>query len=97
VQSLEAPAPTEIRDRLWQQAMLQIRGENALEVFIPVRYPSARDDAEMMSRVTKWEALDDEFFIGFGQKCLITDQAEVSFLDLRQLEFDEPGSDENTP
>jgi len=92
VQSLESAAPTEIRDRLWQQTMLQVRGEDAIEVFIPVRYPTPRDDAEMMSRVTNWESLDDEFFIGFGQKCLVTDQADVGFLDMRHLEFDEPGS-----
>lgn len=85
--SLETRPPTEVRDRLWQPAMIQVTEEGPIEAFIPVRYPDPHDDSQSMSRSTDWISLDDECFIGLGQKCLITDVGQVGYLDVRQLRF----------
>lgn len=87
IRSLETRPPTEVRDRLWQPAMIEVTEEGPIEAFIPVRYPDPRDDSQSMSRSTDWVALDDDLFIGLGQKCLITDVDQVGYLDVRQLRF----------
>jgi type VI secretion system protein ImpE len=87
IRSLETRPPTEIRDHLWQPAMVQITEEGPIEAFIPVRYPDPHDEAQSISRTTEWKSLGDDFFIGFGQKCLITDSQQVGYLDVRQLRF----------
>ena len=87
VQSLQTRPPSEIRDRLWQHAMLQLVQGDLAEVFIPVRYPNPSNDSQSMSRTTDWTSLNDDFFIGFGQKCLMTDKEHVGYLDVRKLKF----------
>ena len=87
VLKLETRPPTEIRDHLWQPASLQVTEEGPIEAFIPVRYPSPANESQAMSRSTEWVPLDDEFFIGFGQKCLTTDSVEAGYLDIRSLAF----------
>ena len=87
VQMLETRPPTEIRDHLWQPASLQVTEEGPIEAFIPVRYTSPANESQALSRSTDWQPLDEEFFIGFGQKCLMTDSLEAGYLDIRSLSF----------
>lgn len=87
VRSLTCRPPTEIRDRMWQHALLEVTDEGAVEVFIPVRYPEALNDEQRVSRSTEWEALDEELYLGRGQKTLLTDTGEAGYLDIRELRF----------
>jgi type VI secretion system protein ImpE len=87
VQSLQTRPPSEVRDRLWQHAMLQLIQGDPAEVFIPVRYPNPANDSQAMSRTTDWVSLNDDYFIGFGQKCLMTDKEQIGYLDVRKLKF----------
>jgi type VI secretion system protein ImpE len=87
VQMLDTRPPTEIRDHLWQPAMLQVTEEGPIEAFIPVRYTAPANESQAMSRSTDWAPLDDEMFMGFGQKCLVTDSLEAGYLDIRSLTF----------
>ncbi|MBI5276022.1 MAG: hypothetical protein HY854_06125 [Burkholderiales bacterium] len=89
--SLETKPPTEVRDRLWQPAMLQVSEEGAIEVFLPVRYPQPRDEAEMMARQTVWAPIGDDLYFGYGQKCLVTEDKAVGYLDVRELRVDGAG------
>lgn len=82
---LEMRPPTEIRDRLWQPATLQLTQEGGIEAFIPVRYPDPRNDDETLARGTEWVELGEDLFIGYGQKCLVTDTEPVGYLDVREL------------
>jgi len=88
IRSLVSRPPSEVRDRLWQPAMIEVTDEGPIEVFIPVRYPEPRDDGQALARRTDWEPLNDELYIGRGQKCLLTDGGESGFLDIRELRFD---------
>lgn len=85
VRTLEMRPPTEIRDRLWQPSMLQVTDEGAIEAFIPVRYPAPRNDDETLARRTEWVELGDDLFMGYGQKCLVTDTEPVGYLDVREF------------
>ncbi|MCG2595109.1 hypothetical protein LZ009_20210 [Ramlibacter sp. XY19] len=87
---LETRPPTEVRDRLWQPAQVQLSEEGAIEAFLPVRYPNPRDDAERMARRTDWLPLGGELYLGYGQKCLVTDGDPVGYLDLRELTLQRP-------
>lgn len=88
VRSLTCRLPAEIRDCLWQHSLLEVTDGSAVEVFIPVRYPNPKDDAQRLSRITDWEALDEDLYLGWGQKTLLTDAGEVGYLDIRELRFD---------
>lgn len=85
VKSLEMRPPTEIRDRLWQHALLQVTDEGPIEVFINARYPAPGNDAEAMARLTTWEPIGDQLYVGSGQKTLMTNETEVGYLDIRKL------------
>lgn len=87
VRKLETRPPTEVRDHLWQPAMVQVTEEGPIEAFVPVRYTSPANESQAMSRSTDWAPLDDEFFMGFGQKCLVTESGEIGYLDIRTLDF----------
>jgi type VI secretion system protein ImpE len=90
VMKLEMKPPTEVRDRLWQPAMIQLTEEGSIEAFLPVRYPQPRNDDERMARRTEWVALGEELFLGHGQKCLVTDSDPVGYLDVRELILQAP-------
>jgi type VI secretion system protein ImpE len=88
VHRIEMKPPTEVRDRLWQPAMIQVTDEGSIEAFLPARYPGPRDDDEAMGRKTEWVSIGEEMYFGFGQKCLLTQDDPVGFLDIRELAFD---------
>jgi type VI secretion system protein ImpE len=65
--------------------MLQVTDEGAIEAFIPVRYPAPRNDEERLARRTEWVELGDDLYMGYGQKCLVTDADPIGYLDVREL------------
>ncbi|MFN7570257.1 MAG: type VI secretion system accessory protein TagJ [Betaproteobacteria bacterium] len=85
VRNLTTQPPTELRDRLWQRAMLDATGTGGIEVFLPVRYPAPQSEAQAVAARTDWQPLNERFFIGFGQKMLLTDADEYALLDVREL------------
>lgn len=85
LRTLTLRPPAEPRDMLWQPALIELTDDGAIEAFIPMRYPAPRNDAESLSRITNWEALDEQLYIGHGQKAVITNQQEFGLLDLRKL------------
>jgi type VI secretion system protein ImpE len=91
VRSIVTRAPTELRDRMWSHAMVEIGDEGSIELFLPSRYPNPEDDEQRMSRITLWRGLGEDAYIGLGQKTLITDQGETGFLDVREWRFDAEG------
>ena len=43
-----------------------------------------------MARRTDWLPLGGELYLGYGQKCLVTDGDPVGYLDLRELTLQRP-------
>lgn len=92
VMRLETDPPREVRDRIWQPARLQVSEEGSIEAFLPVRYPNARDEAEMLAQHTAWEPIGDDLYLGHGQKCLVTQDEAVGLLDVRELLVAKPAA-----
>lgn len=87
VRSITARPPTELRDRMWAHALIEIGDEGSLELFLPARYPNPESEDECLSRVTNWREIGQDAYLGLGQKTLVTDTGEVGLLDVRELSF----------
>src|SRR5215472_11995484 len=95
VASIDIPLPKKLRDLIWTPAAVRtmpaFKGTELGEVLLPVLAPFSwkhPDEAVRLGRVTVWEKPQaSEYQIPFGQKMWIVDDEEVSFLELRALEF----------
>lgn len=87
--SLNFEEPTDLRDRVWTP--VEITWANGGEVvgFIPTRYPGAADGSDEMklAKVTEWEDLGRETYVGHGQRLFATDVGDLALMDLRKVEF----------
>jgi type VI secretion system protein ImpE len=81
-------APSDVRDLVWMPAQLTLANGGEVAALIPTRYPGSEavDDAQIrMARRTDWQRIDDDTFLGLGQRILTTDALEVGLLELREL------------
>jgi len=91
IKKLGFEEPSDLRDRVWTP--VQITWANGGEVvgFIPTRYPGAaasgRDDV-MLAKVSEWDDIGSDTFIGSGQRLFATDGGDMPLMDLRELLFD---------
>ena len=95
VASIEIPPPKKLRDLIWTPAAVRttpaFKGTEMGEVLLPVLAPFSwrhPDEAVRLGRMTVWEKPQgSEYQIPFGQKMWMVDDEEISFLELRALEF----------
>ena len=95
VASIEIPPPKKLRDLIWTPAAVRttpaFKGTELGEVLLPVLAPFSwkhPDEAVRLGRMTVWEKPEgSEYQIPFGQKMWMVDEEEISFLELRALEF----------
>lgn len=90
IRSLHMEPPEQARDAVWNAARVTLANGAEISAFLPVRYPGAgtwTDDLLKLSRRTDWQEPLAGFFVGLGQRVLMTDSAEVALLDVRDLEF----------
>jgi len=95
VASIEIPPPKKLRDLIWSPAAVRttptFKGTELGEVLLPVLAPFSwrhPDEAVRLGRMTVWEKPQgSEYQIPFGQKMWMVDDEEISFLELRALEF----------
>lgn len=97
IESLVVQPPRRLRDTLWTTAMLRtgpaFKGMELGEVIIPAVYPFSwkhPNEAVWLGRLTDWAA--DEHGVAYpsGQRVFQMDDEEVTFLDIRSLEFHSP-------
>lgn len=87
---IDITPPKKLRELMWAQARLQVRGEPAGDVFIPTCYPDSYrhpNDNVKLGRLTEWEALHDRMVLGQGQRVFLIDDEEVALLDLGRATF----------
>lgn len=95
VASIEIPQPKRLRDLIWTPAAVRttaaFKGTELGEVLLPVLAPFSwrhPDEAVRLGRMTVWEKPEgSEYQVPLGQKMWLVDDEEVSFLELRALEF----------
>lgn len=91
VRKLTTEEPADLRDLVWQPAEITWINGGKNVVMMPSRYPRIEgvEESDLMSRSTRWEALQDDHFEGIGQRMFASDQQDYSFLQVRSIEFDE--------
>ena len=90
---LRIEEPEDLRDLVWLPAEVKwINGGDAVAL-IPVRYPGSESSADpkiQLGRLTEWQQHGEDTYTGFGQRVLVTDQDELSLLELRNIAFKKP-------
>lgn len=93
IRSLTLEPPTDLRDAVWQQAILTLSNGGQMPSLIPTRYPgseSHQDDAIRLSRRTEWLEPAPGAYAGAGQRMLATDVNEYPLLEIREIVIEAP-------
>lgn len=97
VRRLKIEAPVDLRDVVWSPAEFLWTNGGTAVALLPVRYPgteNAPDEAIQLARKTEFDEIDEQTFIGRGQRMLATDQAEYPILSTREIVLGPPLTDE---
>lgn len=88
VARIEIDAPEDLRDFVWLPVNFTWTNGGEAVGFIPTRYPGSEDTADAqirLARKTEWVERGADFWVGLGQRILVTDQGEYPLLDLREI------------
>jgi type VI secretion system protein ImpE len=88
--AIKIDPPSDLRDVIWIGAQLKLATGAWQVALIPARYPGtelADKDALRLSRMTTWQQLGPESFVGIGQRMWATDVGEFALLDTREITF----------
>ncbi|MDX2270165.1 MAG: type VI secretion system accessory protein TagJ [Bryobacter sp.] len=104
IRSLKMEAPQRWRDTLWAPGFLKtgpsFKGADMGEVLLPAIYPFSwtfEDQSVLLGRQTVWVEDEGGYQYPLGQKILLVDGEEVPFLEIRELEIDQPEGDAPAP
>lgn len=90
IQEIQQEEPADLRDVIWMPAhFVWTNGGDAFGL-IPTRYPNsetAEDSALRLARKTEWTELNDNTFIGLGQRLLSTNENDYALMDIREIKF----------
>jgi len=87
--------PKDLRDLIWLPAELTWKNGGQANGLIPVRYPSSESSdvpALQLARKTEWQEHPYGYFIGRGQRQLVTNFGEKALLDAREIIFNQGNS-----
>jgi type VI secretion system protein ImpE len=93
IAEMRVEEPEDLRDLVWLPVQFEWMNGGEAVGLIPVRYPGSEssDNAELqMGRRTEWVHEGGDFYTGLGQRILVTDQDEMSLLDVRNIALAEP-------
>jgi type VI secretion system protein ImpE len=91
IKSVHIEPPQDCRDLVWCPARFTWQTEGQMVGFIPTRYihsEASGDGLLMLARKTEWQDVAAEFYVGLGQRMLMTNQSETALLDVRDIELD---------
>ena len=90
IEMLSIEKPKDLRDLVWAPISLKLSNGTEMAALLPVRYPNTEKSSDSMlklSRKTDWNTPFDNLYLGTGQRTLMTDKAEYSILDIRNIKF----------
>lgn len=88
IAALTIEEPSDLRDVVWMPCHVRWHNGGEAYALIPARYPgSERKDESALGRLTEWDAVHEDFYVGFGQKQLATDSKDYPLLDIREINF----------
>lgn len=88
IQQIQLEEPADLRDMVWTPAQFVWTNGGDAVGLIPTRYPdseNAQDSALRLARKTEWTELNDETFIGLGQRLFSTDKNDYALMDCRDI------------
>lgn len=91
IKKLSMEAPVDLRDSVWTPTQITWLNGGQVVGFIPTRYPGAPgsdNDQIKMAKITQWDDLGNDTFIGSGQRLFATDAGDLALMDIREIVFD---------
>jgi len=82
VASLKPRQPERLRDLVWRQAELEVRGGPSGIVYLPCIYPGAATDAQRLGRETDWVEAEGR---GLGQRTFLVGDDALTFGEFAEL------------
>jgi type VI secretion system protein ImpE len=99
IAEMRVEEPEDLRDLVWLPAEFKWVNGGEVVALIPARYPGSElsDDPQIqLGRRTDWEGQGEDLFTGLGQRILVTDQDELSLLEIRNMTLTQSdGGDES--
>jgi type VI secretion system protein ImpE len=90
IRCLVIDKPGDLRDMVWTVAQFEwINGGQSVGL-IPSRYPASYGSMESeisMARKTEWIEKPHGYYLGLGQRMLVTDRQEYPLLNIRRIEL----------
>ena len=79
----------DLRDVVWRPANLTLKNNGQLIVFMPMRYPihANTTDEQFLAKACDWQEPEENFYVGNGQKLLISDTAEFPLMNIERIKF----------
>ena len=93
IAEIKVEEPEDLRDLVWLPVQFQWMNGGEAVALIPTRYPGSEDSADpqiQLARRTEWVDQGEDFYTGIGQRMLVTDQDELSLLEVRNVTLSEP-------
>ncbi len=93
IAEMRVEEPEDLRDLVWLPAQFKWMNGGEAVALIPVRYPgseSSEDPQIQLGRRTEWDRQGEDLYKGLGQRILVTDQDEISLLEIRNIALKEP-------
>jgi type VI secretion system protein ImpE len=90
IQEIQIEQPADLRDVVWMPAHFVWTNGGDTVGLIPTRYPqseTAEDSLLRLARKTEWVELDEEAYIGLGQRLLSTNENDYALMDIREIKF----------
>lgn len=91
ISALRFEPPGALCDTLWAPVTVTWSNGGEVPAYVPVRYPgseSSDDGAVQLARATGWSQVDEDTFVGLGQRMFATDAGEYPLLETREIVFD---------
>lgn len=88
VREIRLEKPADLRDLVWTPAQFVWENGGTAVGLIPTRYAgseSSEDGQVRLARTTLWEQVDEQTYLGLGQRVLATDAGEYPLLDTRVI------------
>ncbi|WP_380184668.1 type VI secretion system accessory protein TagJ [Kalamiella sp. sgz302252] len=89
ISEIRFQAPASVTDLVWRHAAVTLIDGSEQVCQLPVRYPFADTAADnlRLAAVTEWTPLDDQQFIGHGQKTWLSEEGDFPLLSLTHIAF----------
>jgi len=90
VQSVVFEPPKSLRDLFWRQASVEMTNGTKGDMFLPALYANSwksDNDQVRLGRMTDWQNLGEDLYIGEGLRVFWLDGTEKAMLEIRDIEF----------